>query len=277
MLTISHMHKALKFFIALLAFTFIGCKDNKPILETDSIAERDSVRMDIEKNFPLAIISKTPICRLTEQITIDSVHVKEFYLTSTCLLINPSTFPEIKGVVDSNFCKRVNRVFSDNFKQHISNTAKLFGGCPSAETIKECRPEDLRNPDSAIGSFEIISLNDSLLSIVQLMFAFSGGGNFFRPSSYAITFNYKTSIVYSLSDFGVYPSQISHINEVIKKYFEKLFPMGPIGVVQLKNNKDYDSLKYAVRGDSLILVMEADPGGSPDYMTYYIPYKKLRR
>ena len=73
----------------------------------------------------------------------------------------------------------------------------------------------------------------------------------------------------------------SYLNAKIKAFFDELFPSeaedGSIDYPIIKTKSDFEGLNFAVRNDSLMLILEAYPSGYFSYMTYIVPIEKMPR
>jgi hypothetical protein len=217
---------------------------------------------------------------LKNEITIDSVIVEEKELKDICFVIYKSTFPKIKGLLDKNFENQLNDIFSKNFNSYIDNAEKEYGGCLDTENTDEYSMENI--PAAAGSRFEVLTKNDSIISVVQFMTAEVGhGGNAWIPSSISLTADVKNKIIYGNKEFKIDRNKTDHLNTKIKTYFDKLFPdqkkSNGIDYPLIKTSDDINKLSFGLRNDSLVLIIQAYPTGHYSYTTYIIPIDQVKQ
>jgi hypothetical protein len=215
-------------------------------------------------------------------IRIDSVVVERKAQEDICFQVERSTYPKISGLVDQRFEERLNQILRRNFNAHVNLAKKEFGGCPEAdEEEDEDEEDDYANIyPSASGNFEVLTRNDSMVSIVQYMLSTVGyGGNSWTPSSYTLTADVKRNIVYGMKEFQMDRGKRSYLNSKIKAFFAEQFSheaeQGSLNYPLIKTNRDFDALNFAVRNDSLMLVIAAYPSGHFSHDIYIIPIEKM--
>jgi hypothetical protein len=216
--------------------------------------------------------------KISYRYAVDSVVVAKAAQEDICFLIDRSTYPKISGLADQQFQARLNTMLRRNFNAHVSLAKKEFGGCPEEEEEEEYA--DIF--PSASGDFSILTMNDSMLSIVQYMFTTVGyGGNSWTPSSFALTADVENNIVYGNKEFRMDRTQAGYLNSKIKVFFDQLFPYDAeqdrINYPLIKTRSDFDKLDFALRNDSVMLIIESYPTGHFSYSTYIIPIDKYER
>jgi hypothetical protein len=208
---------------------------------------------------------------LINKFIIDTLVINKDESKDICFVIDESTIPKIKGLVDKSFENKLNQIFKNKFDSHIKGAKKEYGGCGKTGDIET---DDFSLPNSAGSFFEVLKKSDSIISIVQFMFAYVGnGGNARVYSSTTLTANLKTKIIYSNKEFKVDWKNRDYLNTRIKIFFDELFASeeNTIRYPFIKTNDDFNGLNFGIRNDSLILIIEANPSYSAAYGTYIIP------
>ena len=211
-------------------------------------------------------------------IRIDSAVVERKVQEDICFQVERSTYPKISGLVDQRFEERLNQTLRRNFNAHVNLAKKEFSGCPEADEEDEDDYADIY--PSASGDFAVLTRNDSMVSIVQYMLSTVGyGGNSWTPSSYTLTADVKKNIVYGKKEFQMDRGKRSYLNSKIKDFFAEQFSheaeQGSLNYPLIKTNEDFDALNFAVRNDSLMLVIAAYPSGHFSHDIYIIPIEKM--
>lgn len=214
----------------------------------------------------------------TQEISIDSVIVKEQAFKERFFLIRRSTFPKISGLTDHNFENKVNEIFSNNINSFIENKRQELGLPVAPPTDKENNMYDI--PASVTCSFEVLTKSDSLISVVQYFTEQVGhGGNSWTSSSFALTFDFKNKVIYQKKEFKIDKQKTNYLNSKIKTFFDNLFPEekinSAINYPFIKTSNDFDKLNFGIRNDSLILIIQAYPTAHYSYSTYIIPIEKF--
>ncbi len=133
-------------------------------------------------------------------------------------------------------------------------------------------------PAFANSSFEILTDNDSVISIVQYFLTVPPGGNNARhATSIATNCDFKNRIVLDNSDMGMSFEKIDLINKRIKEYFDLQFPGRGIMYPTIGDKAEFNNLYFGLRNDSVMLVIEAYPTDHFSYGTYIIPIDKWKK
>jgi hypothetical protein len=216
-------------------------------------------------------ISKNNL-ELINKFDIDTLVINEDEYKDICFVIDESNIPKIKGLVDKTFENKLNQIFKNNFDSHIKEAKKEYGDCIETDDIETYEFNNI--PNSAGSLFEVLNKSDSIISIVQFMFAYVGnGGNARVYSSTTLTANLNTKIIYSNKEFKVDWKNKDYLNTRIKIFFDKLNASEENNILYpyIKTNDDFNRLNFGIRNDSLMLITEANPSYSATYGTYIIP------
>ena len=216
--------------------------------------------------------------RNSNSIVIDTIMIEEHDLKDVLFRIEESKLPKINGLSNKIYENQLNDIFSINFNLYV-DSVKLERGRPHGE-YDELSPSSI--PASVNSSFEVLTLNDSLISIVQFFVTFvGGGGNSWLPSSKVINCDLKNRSIFKNSDFGFTYNNIDLINNRIKEYYDKTFPedkkSNTITYPLIKNKTEFVNLNFGLRNDSIMLVMEAYPLAHFSYGTYIIPIDNWKK
>ena len=154
--------KKMKWFIRIILFIciiyFVICCDNK----------------NSSNNKTSTIYN--PKCEILDNIKVDSIVVEEYKISNICLIVEKSKYPHIVGMNDSVFENELNNIFVKNFNAFISSSSK-DAYCASDADIKE--NEIYGYPSTINAKFDVLSKNDSIVSIVFTYFFAQGhGGNY---------------------------------------------------------------------------------------------------
>jgi alpha-tubulin suppressor-like RCC1 family protein len=225
-------------------------------------------------------VNKQPEDKVFSSVSIDTVEVKDTALTNLCLLIEESNYPKISGTDNDTFEKQLNDIFSNNFNSFIDSSKSQLGSSI---------PPELRDVytvaswSTSVGSsFEILTLNDNIISVVQYFSIKGGGGtNAWRCSSIVTNCHIVNKIILNCSDLKISFEDIGLINSRVKSYFDQLFSEEKMNDLitypVIENKNEFDKLKFGIQNDSTVLVIEAMPTSHNSYETYIIPIDKWRR
>jgi len=219
-------------------------------------------------------------------VLIDTVIVDETVLDTLCFTINESSYPKVTGLGDKKFEDLLNRQFNTNFNAFIDSAKRLYGGCLPRDEFGEYSSSDAAF-GFANGSFEILTKTDDIISVVQ---RFEGErSKAWNPSSTTINCNLKNKTFYTNADFiKSFGNDINILNKKIKDYFKSWvaeffgddkeqshFRDDNIKYLLITDKEEIKNLKFGIRNDSIMLVLEAEPTGTKDsYTTYIIPIDK---
>ncbi|HUX95715.1 MAG TPA: DUF4163 domain-containing protein [Bacteroidales bacterium] len=218
--------------------------------------------------------------KVLSSVSIDTVEVKDTALTNMCILIEESNYPIISGIGNDTFQKQLNDLFSNNFNSFIDSAKSQLGSTIPPE-LKDVYT--VASWSTRVGSsFEILTNNDSLISIVQhFSIAEGGGANSWSYSSIVTNLDIIKRIVLNNSDLKIGFEEIGLINNRVKSYFDQQFPeekmQNLITYPAIESKREFDKLKFGIRNDSIMLIIEAMPNAHDSYDTYIIPIDKWMR
>lgn len=209
-----------------------------------------------------------------ENYRIDTIIIKQIELKHICFVIEESNVPEINGIGDVFFSKQINDNFVNNFNTFLEKAKHIFGTHP--DSYKDDSYIGWSIPATARGSFEILSANDSIISIVQYFIALPGGGaNGWEPTSATLNIDVKNRRILNNNDLNMNYRKENLLNIRIMKFLDKEYPdealNNEIDYPYITDKKQIDNLSFGIRNDSIILVIEAYPTAHYSYTTYIIP------
>lgn len=227
--------------------------------------------------------TKDEIYKLSNQksksFIVDTITVKEIELNNICFLIAESTYPQIAGIDDGIFQKQINDIFIKNFNTFIEKAKIQLGGCSDIDEDEENSVFNI--PASANGYFEILTDNDSIVSIAQYFVTLpGGGGNGWELASAVTNIEVNKRVVLNNSDLNMNFKKNNLVNMIIKQFFDKEYPQDAIddqiSYPYITSKKQFDNLNFGLRNDSIMLVTEAFPTAHYSYTTYIIPIEKWK-
>lgn len=208
-------------------------------------------------------------------VHIDTIKTGEIYFDNICFQIQDSRYPQIKGLGNQIFEKQINEIFQVNFNEFIDSAKKHYSGCYTTEELKDSPL--LSIPQSVGCDFEVLTNNDSIISIVQYFVEFpQGGGNGYSISSKVLTFNHKTQNVKNSSLIGIKYVSLKTLNLKVHNYFHNLFHK-EYNKINYPNIETYEACNFGIRNDSVLLVIDAFPTSHASYQTYLIPLEKCKK
>jgi hypothetical protein len=211
---------------------------------------------------------------------IDTINIKQIELKQIYFRIEQSSYPQLIGTFDEIFRKQINDIFFTNFDKFLINAKSIFGRTPTSNQIDESSYYNI--PASAVGSFEILTSNDSIVSIIQYFVALvGGGGNAWEPSSTVINIDLKNRIILNNIALSMNYYKKNQINLRIKQFFDERFPLeaenNELSYPFIDDKSEFEYLEFGIRNDSIMLVTEAYPSAHSSYQTYIIPIEKWNR
>jgi len=195
------------------------------------------------------------------------------------------TYPKVSGLSKVEFQKKLNEVllkdinlYIKTIKTNIKTYNLIHGEYQPLEGGIENYTEEI--PGELYISFDVLS-RDSIISIIQYYSESGlGGGNNQFINSNVTNCNIVKSKFLNNSELFTSSFDISFINNRIKTYFDKCFPdakkENAIDYPIIKSNAELRNQNYAIRNDSIMLVLEATPYSNASYGTYIIPIDKRR-
>lgn len=199
----------------------------------------------------------------TNMIRVDTVKLEdikdvknEFYFGGV--------YPKISGLENKKFEDELNNVFLKN----VNDNKK--------------EPEGL---DLGIG-FEIFTLNDTLISVVQEVWGrFSGTGTSCGMLGHAYTINadLKNEKILTNADLNLKEFPVNEYNKVILFYYKYIstYPFDPDNdfadnnIPTVQSTDELIKICFAIRNDSLIVVEYAMPSACVSKGVYQIPVKSI--
>ena len=222
-------------------------------------------------------------------VPIDTVIVDETVLDTLCFTINESSYPKVTGLNDKKFEDLLNRQFVINFNSFMDSAKHIYGGCLPKDELGEYSSSDAAF-GFANGGFEILTQTDDIISVVQ---RFEGErSKAWNPYSTTINCNLKNKTFYTNADIvKSLGNDMNFFNKKIKGYFKQWvtdffgddkeqsgFRDDNINYLLITDKEEIKNLKFGIRNDSIMLVMEAQPTGTKDsYTTYIIPIDKCHK
>ncbi len=239
-------------FIILSLFFLYGCNNNKNETSTN---KQNNVSIDTVK--------------------INYQEFEKYYFN-----IDVSFLPKIKGLEDTVFQNKINKIFIEKFNLKVEEFKKKKGGYGNDYVADE---NDYRPiPATLRSSFDILTKNDSIISIVLFITEEGYGGcNNWYTQPFSLTINYKKNIIYDKKDFNLDKSQVYLINNKIKNYFDKLFPPEELFSFQkidypfVTSLNELNNLNLGIRNDSLVIIVWATPLEHSSSDIYIIPVKSM--
>ncbi len=199
-------------------------------------------------------------------IDIKNTVIKAKTIKHKNLEIDELSYPQIDGLNDSNFQLKVNNILVSNVNNYI-------------ESIKESQSsfEDGEIKAVVSNQYEILTKNENLISIVQFFFVegLHGGNNHFSENK-VLNIDVKNNKIIENKDFKM-EAKLPLINKMQKQYFSQLFKDESIEDEILADNGEvlkFKDFNFAVRNDSIMLVVVSMPGAGYTSGSYVIPIDK---
>ncbi|HSZ71287.1 MAG TPA: hypothetical protein VK750_01340 [Cytophagaceae bacterium] len=249
-----------KFLLYVIIISFIQQSCTEKSFEQRQIAVDSSVAKG-NKEVMRVLVS------LPEYCTIDTVKIEERYYEKLCFSRELSEYPKIKGPGDWS---EINRIIKDTI-DHFIDQAKLN---------TECLDDSLapKYMGWANTTFEVLNNDSNYICIKLDLTSGFGGGNMWIPETRVFIIGSKNKTVIPGNTF-IKTLDREEVNSIIYTFFNNQFPKEvkeSIGHEFIKNNKDFESMEYGIRNDSLVLSFPAYPSGHFSYTVYTVPLKKLK-
>ncbi|MCZ2101175.1 MAG: DUF4163 domain-containing protein [Chitinophagales bacterium] len=211
-------------------------------------------------NSPIVGINRNINLQIENEISIERVNVERIELKKICFEIGRSSYPKIVGMDDMIFQEQLNNIFKSKFEEFIESEKKSMSGDPCDENEGSFLSTI---PPSVSSSFDILTHNDSIISIVQYFASTTGGGgNAMDISSSIVNCDLKNRIVLSNFALGMSYNKLDDVNQKMIYFFDTMFPE------YTENEKDYpvisgeerfNKLSFGLQNDSIVLFIEATP------------------
>jgi hypothetical protein len=241
--------------IFLFALIFLSCQKTKK--EGEIGQGNDSVKVSNTEKL---------------NIVIDTIKIKETDDKEKDFTFG-GLYPKVRGLQNKEFENELNSIFIKNVDHAKSDGDGLELG---------------------IG-FEVFTLNDTLVSIVQPVWGrFSGTGTScgMLGHTYSVNADLKNEKILTNTDLKIEDFPVSEYNKVLEYYFKyiSIYPIESLDYVngfgddqlgifdfipKIKNVGQYKEISFAVRNDSLIVVEYAMPTACVSKGIYHIPVKSV--
>lgn len=204
-------------------------------------------------------------------ILIDTVTTKE-EMAEDCGF--SGVYPKISGLEDKDFESRLNNIFASNSDDYSKKAKVIEGG-------------NVR----AFISFEVLTINDTLLSIAQHTSWVVCDANGYWFGAYVVNADLKNNRILTNNDFKIKDLNVNEYNKTVLNYFKNygLFygesSSNPLdyhiredyfgGLPVAYNSEELNKYNFAVENGNLILVEWAMPSARATMGVYKIPVKRL--
>lgn len=208
-----------------------------------------------------------------ETVVLDTLRLPQRFLRNIYFREDESFIPRISGMSDTAFQHKLNSLFLENFKR-FADSAKKENGLTSDLEIETAELTEAE-PASAKARYEILSLNDSLISVVQYFISLVGhGGNSWTSASSVVNVNLRYHQLMEDPMFKYTGLSFDSLDGRVYRFFLRTLEEAPnsTGLEEYRSNPE--KLKFGIRNDSMILVHEGYPGSHSTYGTYLIPVNR---
>lgn len=206
-----------------------------------------------------------------ESVHIETKKINNMEFKNICFNVYESNYPVLKGMEDEEFASQINEIFKSNYEEFISKEKK------NANCVDDYDISGL----SASSHFNVLTLNSDFLSVVQY-FITEYGGSGSSINSKVTNVDLKNRVVLNNSDFNM-KGKKDIIDKQWSNYLKSLQPENSnlvedhVVIPYSQSKVNYNKLKFGVRNDSVVLVIEAEPESHASYGTYIIPIEKWEK
>jgi len=264
------MKKLILLFIIIVLPVFIYAQDGAKAKKPGSTDKNGNERVNTEESVKETTSNyEDDVKNYSSNIFIDSMEVDRVELSEFTF---DGVYPNVKGLSNKSLEKEINQIFISNYKNYLKKS-KGWGLFIHATT-----------------NFEILSLSDDLISIIQYYGFTYEGGNGWGSDAEVVNVDLEKGRLLTNNDLNLDDVNISEYNKTVFMYFlnqdmfmdnsyvdpleyyRKEDEMNFIPIV--KTQEEFNKINFGIKNNELCVVEFASPGARVYETVYIIPINK---
>jgi hypothetical protein len=205
-----------------------------------------------------------------QQIIVDTLVIQETYFEDINVIVEQSSYPQIKGLSDSVFLENLNNSLKENITAYIDSTKRAYGSSPVSQASIAENPLEL-SPASVFSHFEVFyNSKNSIISIIQYFWRHNVGTGTAHDQYFKITnVDSKNNKYFEMPIKEINNVDTNLIVKQYKNYFKKNNSTKDMNIDEIEGwielpiltkPSDFDKYSYLIKNDSICIVFSSNRG-----------------